>query len=256
VSSQQPAEAQPSSSSSNPPDEIDEMDDDRYRPIRCLPKPPKSTSDCQAGLRRACEEMQRQFGSPCDTIALEWALLRRNDPNLPANPTLDEIGDMYLFDKELTFRDFQDRMDQTAKLIREKAGPPRHDFPTFLTGVPKETPNTAFLNELIHEQSQIPLRKKKKGGAAAAAARGSANYKSNYGGGADVLASSSRPIIPHPTQTFGSGSMEESPYGCPSSYKPSKRFYRGGAENEQRSEETNAAAGAVENDGSDMENDF
>jgi pantothenate kinase-related protein Tda10 len=65
---------------------------------------------------------------------------------------------MCRFDKKLTFRDFQDRMDQTKKLIREKYGPPyvSHDFPTFLTGMPKELP-TAVLNEIINEQSEIPL---------------------------------------------------------------------------------------------------
>jgi hypothetical protein len=36
-----------------------------------------------------------------------------------ANLTLDDIGELYLFDKKLTF---EDQMNQTAKLIREKAG--------------------------------------------------------------------------------------------------------------------------------------
>jgi hypothetical protein len=208
--------------------------------------------------------MQREFGSPCDLIALEWSLLRRNDPNLPANPTLDEIGDMCLFGKKLTFRDFQDRMDQTARLIREKAGNPRHDFPTFLTGNPKAPPS-ALLHELIQEQSQIPLlnsheygvdreneASQKKG-----AGRGSANYCNKDG--QNYLAGPSQPIIPHPTQTFGNGFMEESPYGCPSSYKPRKRFCGGERENEQRSAEnsaSDASIAAYENAESDMENDF
>jgi hypothetical protein len=96
--------------------------------------------------------------------------------------------------------------------------------------------------ELIVRQNKA---RKKKG-----AARGSANC--NYG--QDYL-SSSQPIIPHPTQTFGNEFMEESPYGCPSTYKPSKRLY-GGGENKQGSEETYAGAVAYENDGSDIENDF
>jgi hypothetical protein len=159
--------------------------------------------------------MQREFGSLCDSIALEWSLLRRNDPNLPANPMLEEIGDMCLFDRKLTFRDFQDRMDQTAKLIREKAGPPRHDFPTFLTGTTKALP-TALLDELIQEQSEIPLlnshedgvNRKNEARQKKRAVRGSANYSNNNG--QNYLAGSSEPIIPHPTQTFGNDLLEVS----------------------------------------------